>query len=445
MTSHNTTGRTSGNRRLSASFRYVDGRRFHNVKGSSYPLPNDELEVIRMDAQHELMRGVWDGDFVSPIKDDLIAGGLHVLDVGCGSGTWLLQLARDYPLNHYTGIDMSPVFPKNIELPNVKFIQANVLQRMPFDANSFDFVHIRFLNTAFTERQWEETVIPDLTRVTKPKGWLELCEFDIDGQSFGPASRRMVSALTSYLGSKGINGLISEEILEFLESMETFEVIRTEEKFSGLGKWAGHLGDLAIKSFIAAFRGMKELPGWMGIEEEEYNEMVDKYAQEVENRGAKGIRSNTSFWRLMRPQRLGWPCSPGSPDDGRATAEVDIREAEILLICNEDFRLAASIVAILRDKGARSRDVGNLKTTSSGASLVRNFSKKIPSFPSIDSLIHSSSPLSSDATIVISMFYNNFDKQEMLLNACIRQNVELFLGWDAGMELKQFDGIWREP
>ncbi|CAG8658865.1 13321_t:CDS:2, partial [Acaulospora morrowiae] len=430
MTSHNTTGRTSGNRRLSqnsASFRYVDGRRFHNVKGSSYPLPNDELEVIRMDAQHELMRGVWDGDFVSPVKDDLIAGGLHVLDVGCGSGTWLLQLARDYPLNHYTGIDMSPVFPKNIELPNVKFIQANVLQRMPFDANSFDFVHIRFLNTAFTERQWEETVIPDLTRVTKPKGWLELCEFDIDGQSFGPASRRMISALTSYLGSKGINGLISEEILEFLESMETFEVIHTEEKFSGLGKWAGHLGDLAIKSFIAAFCGIKELPGWMGIEEEEYNEMVDKYAQEVENRGAKGIKSSTSFWRLMRPQKLGWPRSPGSPDDGRATAEVDIREAEILLICNEDFRLAASIVAILRDKGARVIKIFYPEN------LVQYANMEIDAIKVPGSWDHFEWNI-SNATIVISMLYNDFDKQEMLLNACIRQNVELYVSWDAGME-----------
>ncbi|CAG8519265.1 15997_t:CDS:2 [Acaulospora colombiana] len=236
-----------------------------------------------MDAQHELMRGIWGGDFVSPIKEDLIIGGLRVLDVGCGSGTWLLQLARDYPMNHYTGIDMSPVFPTNTDLQNVEFVQADVLQGIPFDADSFDFVHIRFLNTAFTEQQWEEKVIPEVTRVTKPKRWLELCEFDIDGQSFGPASRRMVTTLTSYLASKGINGLISEEISEFLESMETLETVYTEERFSGLGKWAGHLGDLAIKSFVSAFRGMRELPGWMGIEEEEYNEMVNKYSREVED------------------------------------------------------------------------------------------------------------------------------------------------------------------
>lgn len=40
-----------------------------------------------------------------------------------------------------------------------------------------------------------------------------------------------------------------------------------------------------------------------------------------------------------------------------------------------------------------------------------------------------------DAIIVISMLYNDFDKQEILLTACIRQKVALFISWDSGMEL----------
>ncbi|RHZ48812.1 hypothetical protein Glove_541g13 [Diversispora epigaea] len=130
------------------------GRRYHNAT-------NDIITM--MNAQHELMRNVWKGDFISPIEEDLIVG-------GCGNGTWLLQLTQDYPLNNYTGIDMSPIFPKNIPPQSkINFIQTNILQGLPFESNEFDFVHMRFLNTSFTEKQWGEIVIPDLTRVTKPK------------------------------------------------------------------------------------------------------------------------------------------------------------------------------------------------------------------------------------------------------------------------------------
>lgn len=38
-------------------------------------------------------------------------------------------------------------------------------------------------------------------------------------------------------------------------------------------------------------------------------------------------------------------------------------------------------------------------------------------------------------TVVISLLYNNYEKQEMLVDACIQQGVALFITWDAGMEL----------
>ncbi|CAG8622705.1 9625_t:CDS:2, partial [Acaulospora colombiana] len=41
------------------------------------------------------------------------------------------------------------------------------------------------------------------------------------------------------------------------------------------------------------------------------------------------------------------------------------------------------------------------------------------------------------AVIVISMLYHEFEKQEMLFVACARQNVDLFIAWDSGMELQR--------
>ena len=69
---------------------------------------------------HELIRGTW-GDFVSPIEQGLTkTKDFKVLDVGCGrSGTWLLQLSKDYPLAKFVGLDKISIFPKDYSKDNL--------------------------------------------------------------------------------------------------------------------------------------------------------------------------------------------------------------------------------------------------------------------------------------------------------------------------------------
>jgi hypothetical protein len=46
--------------------------------------------------------------------------------------------------------------------------------------------------------------------------------------------------------------------------------------------------------------------------------------------------------------------------------------------------------------------------------------------------------LSADAIIVISMLYHDFEIQYNIFQACIIQQVSLFITWDSGMELQVF-------
>jgi ubiquinone/menaquinone biosynthesis C-methylase UbiE len=41
---------------------------------------------------------------------------------------------------------------------NTQFIQANILDGLPFENNEFDFVYIRALGLSFSETQWLESV-----------------------------------------------------------------------------------------------------------------------------------------------------------------------------------------------------------------------------------------------------------------------------------------------
>ena len=75
---------------------------------------------------------------------------------------------------------MSPVVLKNKQPDNVEFITHNILFGLPFEDNSFDYVFARFLCAGYTKSQWKEIAIPEYTRVTKPTGWVELMECDIE-------------------------------------------------------------------------------------------------------------------------------------------------------------------------------------------------------------------------------------------------------------------------
>ncbi|RIA99450.1 hypothetical protein C1645_678301, partial [Glomus cerebriforme] len=87
-------------------------------------------------------------------------------------------LSEEYPLAKLTGVGASPKFSKYIPRNNLQFIQSDILKGLPFENNSFDFVHMRFFRMSFIEDEWEEKVIKEILRVCKPSGWVELLDLE---------------------------------------------------------------------------------------------------------------------------------------------------------------------------------------------------------------------------------------------------------------------------
>lgn len=84
-------------------------------------------------------------------------------------------MATEYPESEFTGIDMCPVFPTDIRPPNVKFQYGNVMERLPFDDNTFDLINMRFFILALKKEDWD-VVLPELHRILKPGGVLQSLE-----------------------------------------------------------------------------------------------------------------------------------------------------------------------------------------------------------------------------------------------------------------------------
>jgi ubiquinone/menaquinone biosynthesis C-methylase UbiE len=91
----------------------------------------------------------------------------------CGAGSWLFELGTEFPSANFIGIDFSPIIPTAIKPHNVSFVQGDILDGLPFEDDTFDFVHQRILFAAFSLDKWQ-SVINDMVRVLKPGGYLEV-------------------------------------------------------------------------------------------------------------------------------------------------------------------------------------------------------------------------------------------------------------------------------
>lgn len=81
---------------------------------------------------------------MAPVSDVLRKGG-RVLDVGCGPGSWAMEIAGEYPKSQVVGIDINPMFPRDIKPSNCTFHQYNLLDGLPFEDGSFDYIFMRYV------------------------------------------------------------------------------------------------------------------------------------------------------------------------------------------------------------------------------------------------------------------------------------------------------------
>jgi ubiquinone/menaquinone biosynthesis C-methylase UbiE len=100
----------------------------------------------------------------------------EILDIGCGTGSWCMDVADDFPTANVYGIDLSPVQPIYVA-NNCTFILENVLYGTSFLDDKFDLVQSRCLGAGIPNRRWP-AYLQEIKRITKPGGWIQLIEID---------------------------------------------------------------------------------------------------------------------------------------------------------------------------------------------------------------------------------------------------------------------------
>ncbi len=140
----------------------------------------------------------------------------NVLDIACGPGGWVLDVARMLPEAQVMGVDLSTrmtdygrATAKARSLQNAHFMTMNIQEPFPFIDNSFDLINARYLVAVLTPSTWPP-MLQETFRISKPGGIIRLTEnempvtnspafeqitqmalnaFSMTGRNFGPTAR----------------------------------------------------------------------------------------------------------------------------------------------------------------------------------------------------------------------------------------------------------------
>ncbi|RIA99739.1 S-adenosyl-L-methionine-dependent methyltransferase [Glomus cerebriforme] len=187
-----------GNKHSRQSYSKVEQITKNEADEAKYYLPNSLDDIDRLHAHTFIKMNVFQSNFSVPIEERLIRGECKVLDVGCGPGTWLLDLASRYDKSSFFGVDIKSIYPSQIKPANLKFIQADVSDGLPFPDNEFDFVNQETMLFIWTIDQWD-FILSELIRVTSPGGYIQICEaFFYKDRGVGPNLYKVIEGCKFY-------------------------------------------------------------------------------------------------------------------------------------------------------------------------------------------------------------------------------------------------------
>ncbi|KAI9595848.1 S-adenosyl-L-methionine-dependent methyltransferase [Syncephalis fuscata] len=171
-----------------------------------YPLPSDNEQLEVMDQMHFHLKQILHNNYVTKLKKPS-----SVLDVGTGSGAWLLEMASEFPNTRCVGIDISDVQPRDIIPKNCQFDLGDVLKGLPYSDASFDFVYQRFLEMGVPSDEWP-LLLDELRRVCAPGGSVELVVTDNLIHGGGPICKLLNDWHMRVLEKRGVDVAMVENL-----------------------------------------------------------------------------------------------------------------------------------------------------------------------------------------------------------------------------------------
>jgi SAM-dependent methyltransferase len=227
---------------------------------TAFPVPVEAEVVSRSDFLHVMLRAALGANYLAPITTPS-----YMLDIGCGSGRWVREMAGEFPGARVVGLDtalpddgnpsISGVFAaSNARSQSYAFVQHNALEPLAFAPNSFDLTHMRQMTRDVPVAAWPR-VVGEMARVTTFGGWVELAEGDLV-HSGGPALEAMQRWALQAWQQHGLDPRVSSKLGDLLHKLSLTDIhMRTVDL--PIGPHGGRFGELMGDDLMARIEGLR--------------------------------------------------------------------------------------------------------------------------------------------------------------------------------------------
>ncbi len=279
--------------------------------GNYYILGDSQAEAVHLIEQDRNFTKSMGG--LLPEQSEQTISLLHdVLDLACGPGGWVLEMAQTYPHLQVTGLDISQgmVAYAHLQaqaggLDNAHFVVSNITQPLPFPDASFDLVNTRHIEEVIPAASFPP-LVQDMVRITRPGGIIR-----ITGSEWGVTTSAAYEQLMALLlqasqpvalnlSADGRNLGISPRLRRFLQDAGCINI---QERASVLDFSAGAEQQLSgYRDLTIAFALMKPFLTGVGvITQDDFEQLYQQLTIEMSGERFCGLVYTLTVWG-QKPQ-----------------------------------------------------------------------------------------------------------------------------------------------
>ncbi len=236
----------------------------------------DELDRVRI--QGELVTIGMGGPLPEQTDTDT-ATFRRVLDVACGAGDWLIELAATYPtMTRLVGVDVSAKMISYAHTQveahqcgeRVEFQVMDALRMLEFPPAAFDLVNMRFGSSFLRQWDWPK-LLQEFRRVTRRGGTIRFTEGEVFQECSSPAMLRLGQIFLQAIRQAGhtfsadgngvtkeLAGVLTRHGLQHVQTRPYALVYR-----AGTPEWQSYYDDTSrgLHTFLPFLRKWTSVPG----------------------------------------------------------------------------------------------------------------------------------------------------------------------------------------